>query len=641
MTQTYPIPFDILDFILDLTEDSEVRELLTVCLGRVLANMEGRGENWRDAVERDTVRHIVDWLAAAHQQKAAWLARKDSDGRPKKLMKFSTVASIVAEADKAMLLFAQKFGNVKLAEGEEELWLTLEGGYSLVRMLTPGALDRESSTMQHCIGNGGYDRYLETGERMFLSLRDSYGKPHATMEVDIAHGRVMQLQGKQNAIPARRYVEAMRSVFLRPDFNPSHVLARLGLVLAGTGEFIDKLSIPVDTVVLGDLIYDRNAGKEPLSLPDGLTVRGDLTIVGCGLTNLPRRLTVEGKLVLASLPGLTELPSDIDLRDDVQLTVDDLALLPDGFTVGGDLFVSSPGLRKLPRGLHVGKNLSVHGGSLSVVPSDMKVKGKAEFKKCEIGAFEDGFSASGTLIVEACEVGSLPEGFSVPGDLNLSLSKVATLPETAEIGGSLFLTFARVDRVPAGWNIGGSIEAGGSTVTSLVGRTTVRGHLNIADTPVTDLSSLRSVWGSLSVFNTKVPTLPAGLVIKGDLDAKGAELSVLPDDISVGGRLVLASSKVSVIPAGIRVGGSCDFAFTPISELPVGFLCSGYLDIIGTQVRAIPDDCVIKQLMCDDKLEHIGDGVVVVNGIITPEISDIVSVEGMKSRIAARHRAAA
>lgn len=619
-----------------ISTDPDLRSLLSLSLGRVLVNMATRGEDWRQAADEDTVRHIGDWLKVALADNAPWLSKRDADGRPKKLMKFSTVEGIVAEADKAMLLFAEKNGNLKLEPGEEEVWLELEGGYVLVRLLTPTALDRESASMQHCIGQGGYDRNLLEGICKYVSLRDAYGKPHATAEIG-PDGCIIQLQGKQNAIPARRYVEIMRPAFLRSDFNPGNVLARLGLVLSADGEFLDKRAIPAGTTVIGDLRYEGKS-EHTISLPDDLTVRGTLRIKGYKKIALPRGLCVEGDLDIGT--SVFVVPYKVDLWKNVAIHATEI-YLPDGFSAGGNLDINCEEIRRFPRGLTVGGVLTVQGATFSLLPSDLKVGGAQLYGKCEIGEVEPGFVSSASLSMDSCNIASLPEGLEVKGDFSLAMSAVAALPEVVNVSGNLVIVFATLDRLPAGWQVGGGIEAGGSSISSVSGRTHVNGDLNLAATNVSDLDCLTNVAGGLHIYDTHISKLPADLTVSGDIDAKRSSLASLPEDLNVHGRLIISETKVSTIPSNLVVSGSVDLMGTPITAIPRGFSCAGYLDIIGTQVKSIPDGCRFDRLMCDDGLEHVGEGVIVTKGILMPELSEILTVNDLRARLSARHQAAA
>jgi hypothetical protein len=617
--------------------NEEVLRLLRLCLGRVLEKIDGRGGDWRAACLPDDLRHICDWLAAAVIDKSAWLSRLDAAGRPKKLMKFSTVAGIVAEADKAMLVFAQKHGNLKLTEGEEAVWLDLENGYVLVRLLTAKALDRESSVMQHCIGGGGYDHYLVNGQRLLLSLRDAYGKAHATIEVDTADGIIRQLQGKQNRQPDRRYLSAMARAFSRPDFNPASVMDRLGFVISPDGRFHEKYAIPVGTVVAGDLKYPAGKYPEGFVLPDGLTVYGSLSLMEYNQSVLPAGLVVHGALNLLQCET-RRLPSDMVVHGMIHIDGGRLESIPDGFHARSDLSICRASFHEFPEDLTVDGFLSVSASNFPHVPASLRVRKTIGFYGCQIDRFE-AVSAVGDLTFADCRIGSLSEGMTVGGNLSFPDTYVGTMPKTADVAGSLVMTGATISEIPAQWKIGGAISANGSTLVSLRGRQSVSGDLLVAGTHVEDLDDLRSVAGNLIVSH-RITRLPDALDIAGDLDASGSMLSELPADIKVGGRLLLLNSNVASLPTGLSVGGACDLSGTNITELPEAFSCGSYLDIIDTGIRVIPNGVRARQLMCDDLIEEIGDDVEFSNGVLLPAVPAVLTVDGMRARIATMRDAA-
>lgn len=615
---------------------AEVFSLLKLSLGRVLAKIADRGEDWTSSFTADDLRHICDWLAAAILDKSPWLARLDDAGRPKKLMKFSTVASILVEADKAMLVFAQKHGKLSLAEGEETVWLDLENGFVLVRLLTTNALDRESAVMQHCIGGGFYDQYLQSGKRLLLSLRDAYGKAHATIEVDTADGRIIQLQGKQNKLPDRRYLAAMGPAFLRPDFNPSNIMNRLGFVLSPTGELFDKFALPTGAVVAGDLDYQSH--PKGFSLPAGLTVHGSLTLSSYAHGQLPDGLTVHGALKLKQC-DVRQLPSDMVVHG--MIFVDrGLEGVPDGFHARSDLYITGAIFDRFPADLKVDGILSVGVSSFPHLPASLRVLKNIGFHACEIGDVEADFTATADLTFRDCRIGSLADGMVVGGNLSLVDSAVKTMPENASVSGSLTMVGTRVREIPSGWRIGGSIIAGGSTLVSLPARPVVSGDLNLESTNITELDDLRSVAGDLCLSNTRIKRLPRELNVTSDLDAGRCHLAELPDGVRVGGRLLLSESKVTSLPADFSVGGACDLSNTGFVVLPEGFSCGAYLDVTMTGIRRIPKGIRAKQLICDDNIEDIADYVVFTNGVILPAVPDLLTVEAMRRRIVAAAKAA-
>lgn len=361
--------------------DEEISRLLAMCAGRVILKRLNEGE--KELPDEHTLRHIADWISAAVVTDAEWLSNLDADGRPKKLMKFSTIEQITAEADKAMRIANQRLFPVGAVADDEEIHQELEDGYVLVKMLAPSALDRESAAMQHCIGHGSYDFLLKSGLRTFLSLRDPAGKPHVTIEIDNQTNKVHQLQGKQNRAPIKRYID-----ILKPALENKYIVStptRLGYAIDEHGKWHD--------------IY---------TLQNGMKFEGTLNISGTDLTELPRDLIVTGHLI-ANDTCLSELPPGLKVRGNVELRRSQIRrlgdavkvngnmdlsgsrmmILPNGLTVGGSLDLSNTKVWKLPSGLRVGHTLDISSTDISEIPEDIIVRVKLTMYRTDVETLPD------------------------------------------------------------------------------------------------------------------------------------------------------------------------------------------------------------------------------------------------------------
>jgi hypothetical protein len=284
---------DIASFLWKLTEDETVLRLLEMSVGRVLDNAAAGGAFPMSLINASQATHITDWLTAAVLADEDWLKATDTHGRARKLMKFGSVEAIVAEADKAMAKFSQKNRAVVLREGAEELYAELADGYHVVRLLTPEALDRESGEMQHCIGQGAYDHKVRTEHYDYLSLRDRFGKAHATIEVDLRYARgpiVLQCYGKQNEPPTKEY-----GLMLAPMFRER------GIRVGQLGDIVyDQHWVPHSVENMPDGIVVRGSMDirhlRDLKLPSKMKIHGDFTCEGCTNIVMPRELWVQGTL---------------------------------------------------------------------------------------------------------------------------------------------------------------------------------------------------------------------------------------------------------------------------------------------------------------------------------------------------------
>jgi len=370
--------------------DEKLAFLLTVSVGRVLNKMENSERVWLDAFDRSTVKHIADWLRAAIANDDPWLANVDQKNRPKKLMKFSTIEQITQEADKAMHKANQKLGGITLVEGDEELFAELEDGFYIVRLMTPVALDKESAEMQHCIGNGGYDRMVEAGVGYYLSLRDQHGKAHATLEVCQSYDyelhdkkmRVEQLQGKQNQPPLPKYAKYLWAFIERNFWEIDVISPDFGVVQDKSRKIHSIYELPEGFVSLGSIEAPRS-GPE-IILPANMVVSGFLDLSKAPISVLPPNLHVKDDLKIDDTE-ITELPSCLNVDGDISadnsalrkihLAKTNMSLLVEGcenlqfespIHVGGELWMRGSGVTSFPKGMKVDGEIHVHGNQIDL-----------------------------------------------------------------------------------------------------------------------------------------------------------------------------------------------------------------------------------------------------------------------------------
>ncbi|TGQ83735.1 hypothetical protein EN850_03045 [Mesorhizobium sp. M8A.F.Ca.ET.207.01.1.1] len=280
-------------------------DLLLRCgIGRIAANNvrleypKTLDDGWGDPFpRRDHLRHILDWIVASVQENARWLSNVDASGRPRKLLKCSTYDDLMREADKAM---AKKHGqhSMRLGPDDEQPVAELNGGYRLVRLLTPEALDLESFRMHHCVGDGAYDGGLAEGGIRIFSLRDPRGRPVVTIEIDGRHGErweIDQIRGKQNGPPDPRHMAILKPYATAAKWHGRQTYWPTVADVDGIEHDIDKVPVGTTFNRLGGARYWGAA----VSFPTDLTVLHD-AVFGHGVPTIPERLTVYGNLYLAT-----------------------------------------------------------------------------------------------------------------------------------------------------------------------------------------------------------------------------------------------------------------------------------------------------------------------------------------------------
>ena len=160
--------------------------------------------------------------------------------------------------------------------------MDLVDGMSVYQLTTPKALDFESEYMGHCVGKGGYDKAVKDGSIKIYSIRDERGEPYCTIKV--RGNDIMQIKGKRNKAPMRKYVPAIKMFIKQTNFKLKHDLRNLGLIKQD-GKLWDIYNLPKGFVIKGD-VYLSDIGLEQLPDLSGVTVKGNFYCYGNNLTSL-------------------------------------------------------------------------------------------------------------------------------------------------------------------------------------------------------------------------------------------------------------------------------------------------------------------------------------------------------------------
>lgn len=430
--------------------EQRIADLLWHSVGRVMLKDRRQVVQLHVAMEEeDMVGHIVDWLKVAVLENASWLGKTDGHGRPKKLLKFGTLEAIHAEADRWMRR-RQASRAALLVEGDEETYFDLGDGWSMVRLLTAAALDRETTIMQHCIGHGSYDGRLSEGGTLFLSLRDPYGMPHATLEIN--NGAVIQFQGKQNRRPIAKYVTRCL-----PFFSVS-TLSRLpdDVVRDRHGVVHAICNLPEVLCVDGPLFIHNTT--EGLRLPNLIEATGSVTLTGSAFANVPTQITTRRSLAIQGR-ALPRLPETLEVKEGISLHGSVISELPEGMTVEGSLDLNSSAVRRLPRALTVRGYLDITWTVIDHLPEDLRCTNinisHTRIKRFDTSVFIDdkdpdsnrGLVASwsdleeitGTphfsaLNISGAKLTALPDGLEVAGNLDISNTAIGEITSAVKIG---------------------------------------------------------------------------------------------------------------------------------------------------------------------------------------------------------------
>lgn len=536
------------DTIIDLSDETlGLHALLEVSLGRVLARL--ADTDLEKAIRSDMERlfHIRDWLKASLLGNATWLARTDDKGRPVKIMKCGSVDALAREADEWMRRETARIGIVELDGTHEAVEFHLADGWRIVRLLTPEALDAESKAMQHCVGHGSYDGHLGSKGYRILSLRDPFGKPHATLE--IAHGVLHQMQGKQNRGLNASYANRVAEYLTKGGVEISRHVIDLIKDVHGVVYHVDDLPCVLETV--SDLNLDSSSHD----------------------VRLPTIIRTEGYLVLSGERFLTT-PEEITAGKGLSVSRGALDDLPERLSVAGYLNIPSILASKLPKGFTVDGTLSCHSFYSSDTDDD-------EF------SLPSGLVVTGLLNLQDAKIASLPQDIRF-GSINISHSKIEELDldcflprQDGEIN-ELRANMSKLKRLKGAAHID-SVSIVGTPMSEFPEGLTVRGLLDISLTAISTIPSRVEPRFTLRAEHCNIESIPENLTCR-EANFRHSTIT-LPPRLNCAGDILCSRATIKTVPKEMR-GAKIDFSYATMDSLPTK-LEAVTLDIVGTGIDEI------------------------------------------------------
>lgn len=626
------------------TQDERVNALLDICVGRILKKAAKRGNDWTAQYKPESVDHIVEWLTMSCAEDAHWLDNTNPDGKPKKLLKFSTVQDAVREADE---FFRKRTANAgktaaELDSANEETVYSLDGGYRIVRMLSSTALVREGSLMGHCVGAGGYDEALQSKRNMFFSLRDPRNRPHVTMQVRVSDKVVQQAKGKQNAYPILKYAKMISAFAKNEGYDLTSEKVGLTELRTPDGDILDPEDLPEDRVVIAghrngwrylaldnqgidrwprvvEVVGDATMDFLANDGPDEIIIHGRLRV---GMIEAGTRLRkIHARTLSIEDSAITALPDDTTILENLFAAGSRLERLPAAFKLTGTLDIRKTKIKNLPAGISCGEFLASES-ALTAIPDELVVSGRMDIGKTRITALPEGFSC-GDLLVAGSRLGALPDDLSVDGTIDLRDTDFTALPENLRCS-RLDISGSKVVSLGRGTVVKGDLAASGSKLRLLPKGLHVAGTLNLSDSAVRVLP--RDLFcGNLIISRTRVARLPASMTLWGSLIAvdagltsignheefetiniSGCPIDRLPDHLLVHGKLNISRLGRPVSLEGFVGGNEIHANGTVITAFPDKLELEGGLYLKGATVAKLPTTLICSELQLDGaKLDEL------------------------------------
>ena len=466
----------------------------------------------------DKVRHIADWLKIAVQDDDPWLHQLETNGQPKRLLHLTSLEEATAEADRDMHIRNRRLA-IQLGNGHE--------GEEMVAAMADGFRIVKLTTPEALDREGvkmghciGQGAYDE-------DLLDGTSEFYSLRDSKNQPHATLQIHAEKHAV-----------VQCQGKGNKAPVPRYLPYLQAFLRTQQYSLHVPANRC---GLIQAWGRYYDITNLPENLTVPGNLDLTDTTIDRLPKGLRVKGNLSLSHMP-IAQLPEGLNVGGNLIITKTSINL-PNRLRVGGGLFIGSTAIRELPADLQVGGTLNLANTQISQIPDGMKVVG-------------------GDLLLNESEITTLPMGLQINGHCNLNRTKIAELPEGLSVGTDLWLAFSHVKRLPDRLCVGQSIILEGSHITELPENLNVNNSLYLSHTAITKLPPGLRVGCSLDLSSSHISELPTGLHVPANLDLSHTSITKLPDDLRVDGNLDLSGTPIAKLPEGLKVGGKI-IGFTP------------------------------------------------------------------------------
>ena len=387
------------------------------------------------------------------------------------------------EIPKVVKEYHERF--TKLKEEQEDLAgikpiYEFKDGYKWVSIESQQGLKRESSLMQHCVGEDPqYWNKVKDKKILILSLRDKQNKPHITIEYNLKTKKIHQIQGKQDEPPIQKYISPYLEFLLLNTNSPLK----------------HKEKFKNNEIYYGMQYQDKHF-YSPFNLPENFTWYNNLNLSGTQIKELPEGLEVRGSLNLY-MSQITKLPEGLKVGGSLDLYMSQITKLPKDLKVGGYLDLYFTPIKELPEGLDVGGNLSLYRSQITKLPEGLKVGGNLNLSDTQIKELPKDLTIVDNLYLSNTQITKLPKGLKVGGYLDLSNTQIEELPKDLKVGGSLDLSHTQITRLPKGLK--------------------VSGDLYLSDTLIKELPKGLQVDSNLDLSNTLIKELPKGLKVGGKI----------------------------------------------------------------------------------------------------------------------------
>lgn len=200
---------------------------------------------------------------------------------------------------------------------------------------------------------------------------------------------------------------------------------------------------------------------------------------------------------------------DLDLRD---ITI---SSIPNDLTVDGNLFLKGDNAKLMPDNLTVLDKLSIWCANIKSLPNNLIVRYGLDFIDSTIENIPNNTIIGGWLNLSGTAITELPDNLTIGGTLYLRNSKITSLPNNLTVGGGIDLSNSSIKTIPQNLTVHTFLDLDNTNITSLPDNLTVGGYLDLEYSNIIKIPNNLTVYGYLCLEGTKIEEVPNDSLIYG------------------------------------------------------------------------------------------------------------------------------
>lgn len=286
-----------------------------------------------------------------------------------------------------------------------------------------------------------------------------------------------------------------------------------------------------------------------------------------------------GNLTVYRCPNfksVVSLPDNLTVVGNLDLYESRITKLPKGLVVTECLRLDKSLIKELSNDLYVGHDLQMNFTEITSIPATIKVYGYIYLGK-KISKLPDNLTIETDLDLRYTTVSVLPKGLHVKRDLNITGLKIKQLPDDIVVDRTYILTSSSITSLPDDMQVNGSLLINNTKITSLPKNLRIKDTLNLERTGIFSLPNDLVVGEDLLIKSTLISSLPENLVVGRDLICDDLLITKIPENLVVGRNLSLQGTSLTSLPDNLTVGGDLDVSYTSIKKFPKNLIVRGYM----------------------------------------------------------------